>query len=83
MSPLIRTALGSDINGILALQAENLYANLAPTALSNGFVTTPFRPDLLQQLLRQTGVFVAEHEGKIVGYLSAGDWEFFSRWEIF
>jgi hypothetical protein len=83
MSPIIRTALESDINGILALQAENLYANLAPTALSNGFVTTPFRPDLLQYLLHQTGVFVAEDEDKIVGYLLAGDWKFFSRWEIF
>ena len=83
MSPIIRTALESDINGILALQAKNLYANLAPTELSNGFVITPFRPDLLHHLLHQTGVFVAEDEDKIVGYLLAGDWKFFSRWEIF
>ncbi len=83
MYPNIRTGLESDINGILDLQTENLYANLAPTALSNGFVTTPFTPELLKQLFHQTGVFVADREDKIVGYLLAGDWEFFSQWEIF
>jgi hypothetical protein len=80
---MIRTALESDIGGILDLQAQNIYANLAPTELSNGFVTTPFTPELLQQLLHQTGVFVADREDKIVAYLLAGDWEFFSQWEIF
>ena len=45
--------------------------------------STPFTPVLLQQLLNKTGVFVAEDEGKIVSYLLAGDWKFFSQWEIF
>jgi hypothetical protein len=80
---MIRTALESDISGILDLQAQNLYVNLAPTELGDGFVTTPFTPELLQQLLHQTGVFVADREDKIVAYLLAGDWEFFSQWEIF
>ncbi len=83
MSPIIRTALESDISGILDLQDRNLYANLVPTALSNGFVTTPFTPELLHRLFGQTGVFVADREDKIVGYLLAGDWDFFSHWEIF
>jgi hypothetical protein len=83
MSSIIRTALESDISGILDLQSQNLLSNLAPTELDNGFVTTPFTPALLQQLLRKTGVFVAEDGCKIVGYLLAGDWEFFSQWEIF
>jgi hypothetical protein len=83
MSPIIRTALESDIEGILDLQSRNLYANLAATELSGGFVTTPFTPELLQQLFCQTGVFVAENDDRIVAYLLAGDWEFFSQWEIF
>ena len=83
MSSIIRTALESDISGILNLQSQNLLSNLAPTELDNGFVTTSFTPVLLQQLLNKTCVFVAEDEGKIVGYLLAGDWEFFSQWEIF
>ncbi|WP_295613632.1 GNAT family acetyltransferase [Chamaesiphon sp. GL140_3_metabinner_50] len=83
MSPIIRIAIESDIDGILNLQSRNLYANLSATDLADGFVTTPFTADLLRQLLDLSGVFVAVHERKIIGYLLAGDWHFFSRWEIF
>jgi hypothetical protein len=83
MSQIIRAATASDFEGILDLQSQNLLANLASTALDDGFVMTPFTIDLLQQLLMQDGVFVAEFESKIVGYLLAGDWDFFSQWEIF
>ncbi len=80
---LVRIATASDFEGILALQSENLLANLSSAELADGFVTTPFTTALLQQLLGQSGVFVAEGEGKIGGYVLAGDWEFFSQWEIF
>jgi hypothetical protein len=91
MTQIIRTAfaerslreIDSDLKGILDLQSQNLYTNLAPAELGGGFVTTPFTPDLLQQLIAQTGVFVAIDDGKLVGYLLAGDWQFFSQWEIF
>ncbi len=83
MSSIIRIASAADFEGILDLQSRNLYANLAASELGGGFVTTPFTPELLGQLLGQTGVFVAANEGKIVGYLLAGDWNFFSQWEIF
>ena len=83
MSPIIRTAIKSDFTGILDLQARNLYANLAVTELPGGFVTTPFSSDLLRLLLRQDGIFVAESEQQVIGYLLAGNWEFFSQWGIF
>ncbi|WP_310489488.1 GNAT family acetyltransferase [Chamaesiphon sp. VAR_69_metabat_338] len=83
MAQMIRLAIESDFEGILALQSRNLYANLAAEALAGGFVTTPFTPDLLRQLSIQSGVFVAEDGGKIVGYVLAGDWDFFSQWGIF
>jgi hypothetical protein len=83
MSPIIRIAIESDIDGILDLQSRNLYANLSAADLAGGFVTTPFTADLLCQLIERIGVFVAVDEDKIVGYLLAGDWTFFSQWEIF
>ena len=83
MSPIIRIAIESDIDGILDLQSRNLYANLSPADLAGGFVTTPFTADLLHQLIDRTGVFVAVCDRTIVGYLLAGDWTFFSQWEIF
>jgi hypothetical protein len=83
MSPIIRIANESDLDGILELQSRNLLTNLPAVELAHGFVTTPFTPDLLRQLLDLTGVFVADREGEILGYLLAGDWQFFSQWEIF
>jgi hypothetical protein len=83
MLPKIRTANQSDTQGILDLQTLNLYPNISPTELAGGFVTTPFSPDLLKELFRQSGVFVAENDGQILGYLLAGDWRFFSQWDIF
>jgi hypothetical protein len=83
MSPIIRTANKSNFDGILDLQSRNLLANLDPAELAGGFVTTPFTADLLAQLLIQNGVFVAESEGQIMGYILAGDWDFFSQWGIF
>ena len=83
MIPIIRTAADSDFSGILDLQARNLFANLAATERPGGFVTTPFSSDLLRLLMIQDGVFVAASEQKIIGYLLAGDWEFFSQWAIF
>jgi hypothetical protein len=83
MSLIIRVAQESDFDDILDLQSRNLYVNLPPTELAGGFVTTPFTVDLLRRLLSQIGVFIAEDNGIISGYLLAGDWEFFSQWEIF
>lgn len=80
---LIRIGTERDIDGILALQSQNLYANLSAAELAGGFVTTPFTPELIRLLLAQTGVFVAEIDRQIVGYMLAGDWNFFSQWEIF
>jgi hypothetical protein len=80
---LIRVATESDIDGILYLQSQNLFANLSIEERANGFVTTPFTPEKIQSLITQTGAFVAEKEGNIVGYALAGTWEFFSVWDIF
>ena len=80
---LVRIGTEDDISGILGLQSKNLYLNLSTAELADGFVTTPFTPELIGLLLKQAGVLVAESEGEIVAYLLAGDWEFFSQWEIF
>lgn len=80
---IIRAAFESDIDGILDLQAQNLYSNLSTAERSYGFVTTPFTPDQVQTLLEQNGVFVAADKGAIVGYVFAGSWDYFSQWSIF
>ncbi len=83
LDSIARIATESDIEGILDLQAQNLYANLSGDELADGFVTTPFTPELIRSLFAQDGAFVAESEDRIVGYLFAGGWEFYAQWEIF
>ena len=82
LDSIARIATESDIDGILDLQAQNLYANLSADELADGFVTTPFTRELIRSLIAQEGAFVAESQD-IVGYLFAGGWEFYSQWEIF
>jgi hypothetical protein len=78
-----RIGLAADIPGIIALQAQNLLANLAVDQLSDGFVTTPFTPELITELLAQQGVFVAVQNNQVIAYALAGGWDFFDRWPIF
>ena len=79
----LQVAKLSDIDGVLALQKLYLVSNLTEEEKKAGFVTTPFSSDLLRLLMIQGGVFVAASEQQIIGYLLAGDWEFFSQWAIF
>jgi hypothetical protein len=83
LDTIARIATESDINGILELQSQNLYTNLSGDELTDGFVMTPFTPELIRLLLDRDGVFVAEDRGKIVGYVLAGGWDFYAQWEIF
>ncbi len=80
---ITRVAIASDIDGILKLQSLNLAANLSAAERKEGFVTTPFTVEQIKVLLSQTGVFVAEKKGLIVGYAFAGKWDFFLQWAIF
>ncbi len=72
-----------DISGILALQGKNLYSNLTTEQRQAGFVTTPFDQQQIKELLNQKGVFIAKDNNVILGYIFAGDWDFFSQWDIF
>jgi hypothetical protein len=80
---IARIALEADIDGILDLQARNLYTNLSEADRADGFVMTPFTFDQIQALWKQAGVFVAEKDGAVSGYAFAGSWEYFSQWAIF
>jgi hypothetical protein len=80
---ITRIAIESDIDAVLKLQSQNLYTNLSAAERAEGFVTTPFTVEQIKALLTQPGVFVAEKQGKVVGYAFAGKWDFFSQWAIF
>jgi hypothetical protein len=80
---IFRIAIESDIAKILKLQSANLYTNLSEAEKTDGFVTTPFTTEQIKTLIDQTGVFVADRDNTIAGYIFAGSWNFFSQWAIF
>ena len=72
------------IPGVLSLQERNLYANLTIQEREKGFVTTPFTVPQLEAIIQLNGLFVATNkQGKIIAYVFAGDWDYFSQWDIF
>jgi len=73
----------NDIEGILALQELYLVSNLSEKEKEAGFVTTPFTVGQLTEIIAQEGLFIAKDNHKIVAYIFAGSWTFFSQWPIF
>jgi len=73
----------SDIDGILALQELYLVSNLSEEEKASGFVTTPFSISQLTEVIGQEGLFIAKDNNKIIAYIFAGGWDFFSQWPIF
>lgn len=83
---MIKTRIGNknDITGVLSLQEKYLYRNLSEKERENGFVTTPFTVNQIEEIIKQNGIFIAEDEnGLIVSYAFAGSWKYFEQWEIF
>ena len=79
-----RNSTIEDIPGVLSLQERNLYANLTIQEREKGFVTTPFTVPQLEAIIQLNGLFVATNkQGKIIAYVFAGDWDYFSQWDIF
>ena len=80
---ILRNATIDDIEGVLTLQAKYLLANTPEDERENGFVTTPFTVEQIENIIAQDGLFIAENENKVVAYAFAGSWEYFSQWAIF
>jgi hypothetical protein len=82
-SIVLEIAQLSDINGILDLQEQYLVSNLSEEEKKSGFVTTPFSVAQLTQIIGQEGLFVAKDKQRIIAYIFAGSWNYFSQWPIF
>lgn len=77
-------ATSEDIEGILALQKQNLVGELnEEQKVANGFVTTPFNKELLKEIIDLGWAFVTQIDGQVVAYLFGGPWSFYDKWPIF
>jgi hypothetical protein len=68
--PVVVTLAGSgDLDGILALQRQNLAQSLtAEAAIRDGFVTVVHTPEILSRMHAIAPSVVARHQGRVVGY---------------
>jgi hypothetical protein len=80
---LLQVAKTTDIPGILALQELYLVSNMTEEEKKSGFVTTPFSVAQLQEVIDQEGLFIAKDNTKIIAYIFAASWNYFSQWAIF
>lgn len=72
-----------DIDGVLELQKLYLVSNLTDEEKKSGFVTTPFSVEQLTYVITNEGLYVAKDENKIIAYLFAESWDYFSQYPIF
>lgn len=79
-----RIANIGDISSVLKLQDLYLYSNLNPEQRKEGFVTTPFTVEQLQEAIKEKGLFVTQDNHRaIIAYAFGASWHYFSQWEIF
>ena len=72
-----------DIEGVLELQKLYLVSNLTEEEKKSGFVTTPFSVEQLTYVIKNEGLFISKDNTKIIAYIFAESWDFFSQYPIF
>ncbi len=87
MNPIdlkMNVATLADIDDVLALQSKYHIASIAEEDKSSGFVTTLFTPDQLTALIQdEAGLFVGRVDGRLVSYVMAASWGYWSQWPMF
>ncbi|MBF2709511.1 GNAT family acetyltransferase [Flavobacterium soyangense] len=73
----------NDIEGVLDLQKLYLVSNLSEEEKKSGFVTTPFSVEQLTYVINNEGLFIAKDNNKVIAYIFAESWDFFSQYPIF
>lgn len=74
----------SDIDDVMALQSRYHIASISAEDKSSGFVTTLFSRAQLSALVDdERGLFVARQDGRLVAYVMAASWGFWSQWPLF
>lgn len=78
-----KKATKENIPSILDLQAENLVTNLKDDEKDDGFVTTPFTIEQIENLIELDGVFIAIENKKVISYVMCASWQYWVSWPMF
>jgi len=79
-----KTAQIQDIDQVLTLHYKYQIDSIKEQDKKDGFVTTPFTKEQLSKLITQeNGLFIAIKDNKVVAYVMAASWQFWSQWPMF
>ncbi len=79
-----KVATLEDIEATLALHAKYQVDTIKEEDKKDGFVTTAFTKEQLTSLIREEqGLFIMIDKGKVLAYVMAASWQFWSRWPMF
>lgn len=81
---ILRRAEIEDIEAVLELHARYQVASINEEDKKDGFVTTAFsRSDLSALISQEQGLFIAVVDEKVVAYVMAASWDYWSAWPMF
>ncbi len=79
-----RIAKLSDIRKVLELHYKYQVDSIREEDKKDGFVTTPFTEEQLTDLInKEKGLFIGVKDEKVVAYVMAASWDFWSAWPMF
>lgn len=79
-----RLASLSDIDGVLLLQSKYHINTINEDDKKDGFVTTLFTRENLEDLVtKENGLHIALIDSKVVAYVMAASWHYWSSWPFF
>ena len=80
----LKIAENSDINGILKLHNKYQVDSIKEDDKKDGFVTTAFSKEQLQDIIEQEqGIFIAIKDDEVLGYVMSASWQYWSKWAMF
>ncbi len=81
---IYRNATIEDIPALIELQKKYHIATINEEDKPDGFVTTLFTEEQFKELIeKENGIAVSCDAEKIIAYLMAASWEYWSKWPLF
>ncbi|RXJ86497.1 GNAT family acetyltransferase [Arcobacter sp. CECT 8985] len=81
---LLKVADVYDIDEVLKLHSKYQVDTINQEDKKDGFITTSFTKEQLEKLvIEEKGLFIARKDDKIVAYVMAASWQFWSVWPMF
>lgn len=80
----LRVARISDIEDVLTLHSKYQVDTILEEDKKDGFVTTAFTKEELKSIIEEEqGLFLCFKNDKLVSYVMAASWQFWSKWPMF